>query len=464
MAALLQFPTEILDQILGHLPCADLAALYRVHRTFHLAAEPLLYNSVELSWTKKENPPVVQLLRTILTRPALALHVGQVKLLGRDFDLTRRTPDPHGIIRNLPPKVTIASDEQKIFTDAIEDLPLPYVSSWEEELRAGTMDAMVALLLMSVPNIKSLRIESNFTIEARLVGNLFRSAVCERSGTDLPSFVDLQEVIYNSKHSQFRGRCFPQGNTHEVLPLFYLPAARSLDLFVDTPPSGVFDWPPGPPNLSNLTSLRLSMLRETSLKKVLSATPCLKSLRWEWYYGPSYSRLPWGQTINLDQVVSALVHVQDTLESLDITAWADYGTPSDIELDPLEIRGTLRPLASFPKLRNLTAPWCFVAGFAPDTGLRLEDVVPSSVESLVLKNSLMSIDAWEWEDYEMVELFPPFFENRRAVGRQLRELEVVVKAGGASTEWAETSVARPRLAEICSGHNVKLKITTTRFL
>lgn len=460
MKPLPEFPTEILNQIFGHLACADLAALCRVHPEFRHIAEALLYNSIELSWTKKKNPPVVPLLRSILSRPQLASHVRHLKLVGSDFYLT--SPSTPRDLRYLPLKVAIAPDEQTFLTNAIGGLPLDYVSSWAEELRVGAVDALVALLLKSVPNLRSLCMESNFTREARFVGNLFRSALCDPSCADLPNFGDLRDVVFRSWHTEYRWIYFPHGNTNDVLPFFYLPAARSLDLFIDTPPSGIFDWPAKSPDLSNLTSLSLWMLRESSLGKILSATPCLKSLRWEWHYGTSYSSLPWGQTIDLDHVASALDHVRDTLESLHIKAWADYGAPSNIELDPLEIQGTLRPVATFPKVRHLEAPWAFVVGFTPDTTLRLEDIIPSSVESLVLEASLMAIDAWEWEDYEMIELFPQFFESRRAAGRQLRELEMVVPVGGASTEWGKRSIAPPRLAEICSTYSVELKITERR--
>lgn len=430
-----------------------------VNQKFRDVVERSFLGDVKLSWTKKENPPVVQLLRTMLSRPALASHVRQVELLGRDFKLT--TADARGFEeKTRPPKVEIAPDDQKIFQRAIKDLPLPYVSSWAEELRAGTMDALVALMLLLLPNLRSLRMERNFTIETRFLGSLFRSALCDRSCASIPAFDDLQDVVFGGIHSQLRSLCIPEGNTHHLLPLFYLPAAQSLDLFIDTPPSGVLDWPAGPPSLSNITSLALTMLREPFLEEVLAATPFLESLQWEWHYGPIYREQPWGQTIDIGKLASALRHVRNTLESLRIKAWADYGDINDFVLDPLEIRGTLRTLASFPKLRNLTAPWVFIVGFTQDAEIRLEDIIPTSVESLVLECALIGHEEWEWDDTDMVELFRTFFERRRADGAQLRQLEMVVPAHGAGGEWPAGSVARTWLATLCWEHDVKLQITT----
>lgn len=67
---------ELLEGILSHLRCADLALASRVSRHLNTLAEPLLYRSVSLvSWSKPGPSPFHIIILTLLSRPLLANHV-----------------------------------------------------------------------------------------------------------------------------------------------------------------------------------------------------------------------------------------------------------------------------------------------------------------------------------------------------------------------------------------------------
>lgn len=457
MTCLSDCPAEIIDQILGELPPSDLAALSRVHSALHEAAQPLLFNSVNLTWSENKAPRIIQLLRAILFRPELAHRIQHLKLLGDTFK-----PAPHGMEgpRWIPtPKIPVVATELNPLIAAIEGLRLPCGPSWVEQMETGTMDAFAALLLACLPRLKSLRMEHNFTRQAHLVGNVFRSALCGGTAGALPKYEHLQVVDFFDNYSVYRRCHHPQGraNTDDVLPLFYLPALQRLDVFIDTPIPGIFDWPTGQPPLSNITSLALYHLREPALEKLLSATPALKSLRWSWYCGPPYRWQPqgrdWCQTIDLQLLATALSHVRDTLENLHITTYEDLD--HNFEYQPIVMKGNFRPMASL-SLKKLHLPWSFLAGFYPDRAIPLEEVVPATVENLAISDDLFDTRMCEWEEIEIAGMFPAFFESRRTTKNQLHHL--YIRARSCLAEWYEKCDATFRMRELCAEYHVGLKV------
>ncbi|KAK2029625.1 hypothetical protein LX32DRAFT_350941 [Colletotrichum zoysiae] len=443
MASLTDCPIELLNQIFRGLPQADLASLCKAQSTLRKAALPLLYENIHFRWTETNTPPIIQFLRSVLACPDLALHVRRLELLGMTFQKT--TP-------YSAPKIPVDSDSISPLVSAIESLCLPYQSSWVEHLRAGTMDAFTALLIARVPKLRSLCMDGNFAREAGLFSNVLRSALCDHNGTGLPGFEHVHNVVSQSARGRTRAALF--SNTESVLPLFYLPNLRKLEVVIDTPQSGVIEWPISPPRLSNLTSLELWWLRETSLEQVLRATPCLKSLTWHWVHKADKEELPWGRTVNLEMVASALGYVKDTLEDLIITS-AVYIGVHEIEYDSMEVRGNLRSLSAF-HLKTLEMPWPFFVGLSTDCGLKLGDVVPTSVEHLTLSEGLPMIAEFEWEYEEIIERLLEYLGGLQQSDARLRKLHLV--ANHDSFGWASHTRWRKRLADACSEHEVEFGV------
>lgn len=246
-----------MGEILKLISRADLLAFSRVDKTSCAYAEPILYAKIEWTWSRFEPPPIGAFLRTILCRPELASYVRTVDLSGYSFCME----EPYG---GRVPNISIAGLFLNHAIKAVEVTKVPHARLWKRHLRAGKMDALVAVLLSQLHNLSRLVMCSNFTIESRLSGMLFSAALCEEGDYRLPTFRHLRDVTYRLRHSQFRvmfGK-----NTVNVLPFFYLPEIQTLSVTLDNPIA--FDWIIRMPNPSTITSLNLGSIRETHLGRV----------------------------------------------------------------------------------------------------------------------------------------------------------------------------------------------------
>jgi hypothetical protein len=63
---------------------------------------------------------------------------------------------------------------------------LPYSKRWIQELRDGILDALVALLLAQLSNLRYLYLSGDLTRRTELIGMVLQSAICEDYG--LPDF------------------------------------------------------------------------------------------------------------------------------------------------------------------------------------------------------------------------------------------------------------------------------------
>src|SRR4051812_39578608 len=100
--------------------------------------------------------------------------------------------------------------------------------------------------------------------------------------------------------------------------------------------------------ISTLTSFYLLFIRKAHLSQILSATPALKILHWQWYYYSVLKDQFVNPIINLDQIVKAIVPVRNTLTELKLSA---YQYTVDIVPNPLEIRGSLNAMLKFVNLK-----------------------------------------------------------------------------------------------------------------
>lgn len=309
---ILSTPPEILRMVFASLSPSDLCAVCLTHRDLRSLAEPLLYTHIQWTWTSSQSPPIAQFLRSIVHRPELASFVHVVILSGDSFDRSLRD------YRQKSPKLPVTEVVLDGLVKCIERIHIPYAEQWIQELRAGTMDAFITLLLSQLPSLRCLYLGKNFARESRFMGMMLRSALCEESeDSHLPSFTHLQDVsavypglgLYIRDYTDVR-------NTADVLPLFYLPSVQRIRILVDNPTT--FMWPGKyPPNPSRLASLDLTMLREGHLGQVLSVTRGLRKLQWDWYYRPDLQDHFVTDIIDLDQIAADLSHIQETFDRLD---------------------------------------------------------------------------------------------------------------------------------------------------
>ncbi|KAL4733319.1 hypothetical protein BDV11DRAFT_89153 [Aspergillus similis] len=374
-------PPDILYLVFKLLSPADYYSLSLVNKGFYLYTEPFLYSRIQWTWQvvvePLSPPPLPQLLRTLLSRPQLATHITAVHLDGyRD--------DPNTFRFKLP--TFRVSDGELDLDDAVAFIyrtRVPFSELWIQEVRSGSMDALVALLLAQLSNLKHLYLGRNFTRQSTLLGMVFRLVLCQpKGGYDLPDVQHLQDVSYIIPDGEDETRDRKMKNTADILPYLYLPNLEHLSASIENPAQ--LSWPaPHKPLAAKLMSLELTHIREYYLAELLSVTPSLRALKWHWYYDNGVKDQFTTPVIHIDRLAAALSSVRHTLVDLMITAHCDLGG-GDVILPAVKIEGSLDDFVGFTSLRRLQAPWAFLVGFAVDTASRLEDVVPRNLEHLTI--------------------------------------------------------------------------------
>jgi hypothetical protein len=395
MPSLDDCPTEILCGIFGLMPLSSVHALLFTNKRLRNITEPLLYSRIEWTWLFDKTPPPIQhLLRSVLDRPELGRYI-RCLALKRHCPLWFRQYEP-------PPKVEL---DGQVLADSIawvKKINVSFAEGWIRELRAGTMDALLAVLVSRLPDLTTLRIEFNFAMKCHLLGKMMRSALTERGGkTILPNFELLQDITFRGEVELGVPGRVP--NTEVGLTFFYLPNIRRLSALIENP-IGSTNWLTElPRRVPSLVSLDLNRVREPLLTRILAATSNLRSLRWRWYHYPtSGSKDPenWDPTIDLDQVSTALEPLCVTLIDLEIHGAVGIGDQARPEPPEVFIKGSLSGLSRCSRLVNLQAPLPLLMGsFSPNVTRKLEDVVPRNIECLGLWDVDFDYnDQNEWDD------------------------------------------------------------------
>ncbi|KAF1965533.1 hypothetical protein BU23DRAFT_627344 [Bimuria novae-zelandiae CBS 107.79] len=239
------------------------------------------------------------------------------------------------------------------FVSFIAGSGLSNADLWIEKLRAGDLNACVALLLSKLPNLATFRVGYATAGENQFLSKIFQSAAFNTSNHGLSRFQHLKDVFFPSPLENDPGRHPEFSNPRDVIALLSLPSMRSLSGWCLNPSSLPFTWPSGPPDLSHLASLSLSFVHVDFLAQILERTLNLKKLSSEWKYIAAVDPLN-TDTIDLDRFVEALKPCQDTLEDLTIdaintVAWDDY------ERRYIYVRGSLNGLDSFANIKRFKA-------------------------------------------------------------------------------------------------------------
>ncbi len=423
---LLDCNEDALRLILECLGPADLAVVCRVNPYLRHLAEPVLYSTVDLSFRDIKPPPIDLFLRTILQRPELAARTRHLSLSGTRpdiFQFPHVTPEP---LTNLSAREAAVS--------FIKRVQLPYRDEWVAGLQQGTLDAYMALVLSQLPRLRVLLLGSYKPAGRGLLGAVLRT-ILRLDGTD-PEYTipeirtrldELQSFALHPSYDDHQSRT--RWNTGDAFALFYLPAIRSLSLFVrDTtrvPPG--FPWPIAtPPSARELVSLRMMGLRELYLGHILSAAPRLRSLQWQWAFSPKTRGALSSPVVDLGLVMSALSNVKDTLTKLVVPATWEESTPAP----QLSLQGSLRGLASFEHLTKLLMPMVFFTGFTLPARQGLGRCLPPSVEDLRLTDQLYDLvqDRVEWgEGRVMTRVICAYLEQVESFTPRLRKLTLQLR-------------------------------------
>ncbi|ODA78241.1 hypothetical protein RJ55_05622 [Drechmeria coniospora] len=426
--SLANLPPELCVSVLKRLCLADLRSVAVVSRPLALLAEPLLYAAVEVAWSGREAAPLASLLRSLVREPERRGHVRSLRLVGNVEDEFEA---------DELPELDAAAFPVAGMAAFVRSTTVPHADRWVDELRSGSVDAVVAVLVAMLPNLAELHLGANFTVDNGLLGEMLRRAVCEPSEHPrLPTFAALGRVDFSRRADECYRR--EASNSADVLPLFYLPNVRHLAVSVDNPSE--FAWPvSAPPTPSSVTELELRRLRESRLRPLLAVLVHLRRLHWHWYYQEDLDEPVSAPVVELDTIAAALSAVRETLTHLTIRADTcpafSYGA-----YDPprLRTRASLDGLAELGILTSLCIPWAFVAGFSKHAAKPLDRALPPNLEMLALTSDLCHHDEWHWDDGSIVLAVQRALESRPEPPRtKLRTvvLPLPVGHGELAAEW-----------------------------
>ncbi|KAH6990174.1 hypothetical protein EDB80DRAFT_729633 [Ilyonectria destructans] len=409
MKSLIHLPEDIIRCVFEFLSHPNLKVWCLVSKRFRRLAEPWLYNRIEWHWRALlagRGPPIVPLLRNILSRPELSTYIRSISIHGYDEF------HPLG---EAPFEAPISEGGLGEIVQYIKGTGVPYEDLWIRGLLSNKLDAYLAVLVSRLSNLTSLRVDTIWARETRILGMVFRSALFQSSNHGFSTFRHLQELSFFCEWGTARRRDPGEENTADVLPFFYLPGIRRFTATIDNPIT--FTWPIKTPDASSLTFLSLNHIREVHLVQLLSVTKNLKTLEWQWYYDPNAMGETSKPIVDLEQIGFALFHVRATLTSLCIsTRKGEWGAA------PLQINGSLRTLVGCSKLQRLEIPLTLLLGFSPPSYNRLEDILPNSLEYLTITDGLRNDPGNKGKEYDYLCAIRRWLRNIRKSTPNLCEL------------------------------------------
>ncbi|KAK4442625.1 hypothetical protein QBC34DRAFT_480019 [Podospora aff. communis PSN243] len=432
MAPLDSLPMEMLWQIFSSVPSTDLCALARSNRYCSTAAQSMLYTSIDLRLekvklrgeeTRTDAPQIAPLLSTLLRRLDLAAQVGEFK------------------------------DHLTQFIAYIDTMELPNNHEWIEALKQGSMDAVITLLVSRLPNLSLIHLASGAAEESRFLGEMFASALCGQPTGNLPTFPRLRSLTF-IPISSGRGRRLSR-NTKDVLAFLYLPGLEHLHTRIESPLC--FSWPSDgvAPPACNLTSMKLTGIREGPLGHLLRATKYLETLEWESLYDPHANSTHDGTTsVYLNQFMTDLSHVKTTLRSLRISI--DWRSDHFYMWPTLIIQGSLDGLRDFEQLTHLEVPMVFLVGIAHGSrpGDRLETGLPVGLESLIINDDGSRYNNYDWPDLCILPMVTSWLARWRTWTPLLRKSTWQIF----NDDWASAEVRQLRDAHLSAGLAVEIQI------
>ncbi len=437
---LLDCDADVVRLILGCLPQADLRSVCLVHPSLRLLAEPLLYATVGLSYYDSRPHLVALLVRSILRRPELAAHIRTLSLRGGDHS--------HPSWEEKVPRKVVDEGDLHEAVSLVAGTRLPYREWWIAELRQGSLDAYIALLLLRLPHLRRLHLGHVFFLEGDLTRLVLRSVLYSPQS-------DWLEVDVSTSLGELRTVSFIRDgpyhlirtnrNTERTLLFFCLPSLEEMIVSIDNPLplTPALPWPTAqPPIAASLTTLSLcGTMRESHLGQLLVTTPSLRFLHWIWRFIPDREDQHNSPVIDLDQLMPALAYVKETLTALTIGAVSHRANLAPTP-PPLRVQGSIRALAGFDRLTHLFIPLVFFTGFSLPARERLGECLPRNLEELTLTDDLyIDVDINEiWDEAGHTGTIAAWLEDVGSWTPRLRKLCLVLQACDSEISFEDLDV------------------------
>ncbi|RDW74901.1 hypothetical protein BP6252_06043 [Coleophoma cylindrospora] len=396
-ANLASLPTETIEHILLCTTQKDMISLSRTNKLFHRVTTSRIFETVELKLQSLDQACLDRvrgrlylLLRSILENPALA------ELL-RSFSLSAFGNTFSGPISRVnQPEEFLTAREEQIAVNVISQTNLATEkAAWIRSLREREVDSVVALILALSPNLRFLGLDINFfpppgvPILSMVLKHMFVKDSSSWALCSLQQLKTLELKIpppYSEPPIEFSG----------FLECCYAPAIH--DVTTTLPKSWRLAQLGQRPQFSSLRHLKLRHTQAMAgqLRELLSSTPNLQSLQYDFYcivdsggvndayvYGSAISRA-------IEEVKSSLVKLV-----LSITMAARTATEISAGLR-WGIRGQMASLQQFERLQYLEVPLALLLGWSPQLAPALDDILPRSIQNLYITGHLDDFSNWEW--------------------------------------------------------------------
>jgi hypothetical protein len=209
-------------------------------------------------------PHLFKLLRTISSRPQLAAYTTNLCLHGTEFN--------PGISRRKIPEFSVFEDDLDASFEFIRRTGFSFANHWIEEFRDDKPDALVALLLAQLSNIRILHLDDNFLQQSEKFGMVLRTSICEAGITASPPF-SISRMYIPCSAPRAIGRATSRAKTPWMSCHFSTCPSSNQHLHASIENPLQFTWPGAhPPEPANLTSLHLTTLHEVDIRQVLAVT------------------------------------------------------------------------------------------------------------------------------------------------------------------------------------------------
>ncbi|KAF2219608.1 hypothetical protein BDZ85DRAFT_268723 [Elsinoe ampelina] len=391
---------DITSMILGHVSNSDLGKLCLVNSATRALVEPVLYSEFTWTWSQQNPPALILFMRTILGRTDLAAHTKSVKLL----DSHPPPPTDRRVPRLYLPTALLNVSKA---TYALNIKLARHLQLRTARIAEGDLSLLVVILLSQLRSLRSIQLGRGFTYRTTLITKLGTGILPLESNE--PYFPHLRSIKYESLgHPNVSAP--NRDEINRLWQVVQLPGIETASLGLDLP--DISDSMFQSQEVCQITTLEVAYLDESFLHHLLSRMPKLKKLTWTSSKKVSSSHT---HTIDLGQLQSALQYVKDTLTHLTIKGRCDHVSSDSLRLTTT---GSLCRLREFMVLKYLELPWQFLVGFRPAQAVRIQDVIPEQLESLVVTDKeFLPHSAWytnnvnpEWNALAVLKILDPFLQ------------------------------------------------------
>jgi hypothetical protein len=437
MAHFSDLPLDLLPFILDHLSKKDFCSLIEVCKSLHKEVIPYLYH--DISFTARNSRGCARklalLLRTLLEQPQLAAHIWTFRLFGTQQYWNKENEWPKSRkpqtvnLWGLESVTTLSKAQMILVTNQFFQLVDEEMHSSLAQFRGRSKDALAILVLTRCTKLTTLEIGDGF-----LVHSLFLPQIIKRANTLFPKMCHI--VLGDKTIVSDEGVTYMDLDL--IRPVFYLDTVKTFEWKMGQP--WKFEWKrPQPPRSESLTTLHLfrTHINRDTLSQLLKGTPKLKSFNYE-HEVPlnnlNATSTSVHQYLNLTGLNEALSHVMDTLEECRLSLALAPGSLSPVEIleTPGEfppVQGTLTVLKSMKNLKKVELPMVMFLGWYMGFAARLEEVLPSGITHLALRDDFVGFCNWAvgFNCNKKVGLIGEYIEARSVHVPQLEEFKMLLK-------------------------------------